>query len=305
MMKRIEVPCSRVTLMRSAALVFTFCFGLLGLVHAAPLAEASTPPGPSLNLTSAGSPPSAKKCMSDLRLLDGQMQSDGNWVHGSGFGYGYPLYGYGYEYGLGGYGALIGHGDALTSSHSRTRPGYELRTLIASATVLAQRGKQQECDALLTVAREVYKDYAADLRASKAPKKDGSAMRRQQIEAALPVAHSKGPYRSDQLIGADVVNPQGDDLGDVYDVVLNAQIAGKIEYLVVGRGGVFGIGERHIPVPWEAFKMTADGNVMVLDISKTNLDTAPRVAENHFYPSGNVGDRGQSADAFWKTRILK
>ena len=157
---------------------------------------------------------------------------------------------------------------------------------------------------MLTTAREIYKGYAGDLQDGKLPTGDGKAWRRKQIAAALPVAGSKAAYRSDQLIGSDVVNAQGEDLGDVYDVVMNSR-TGMIDYLVVGRGGVFGIGERHVPVPWGAFKITAGSDMMVLDTTKSNLDAAPRVTENHFSPSGEVGQQGKSADAFWKTRILK
>ena len=253
---------------------------------------------------SATQPEPAQKCASDLRAFDSAMQKDGNWLHGSGYGYGYPLYGYGYGYVYPEYGSLAGQGHSAVNYHARARPGYEIRTLIASATILAQRGRQAECDALLTTAREIYKGYAADLGDRKFTHSDGVAWRTKQIAAAQPVVGSKSGYRSDQLIGADVVNAQGDDLGDVYDVVVAPQ-TGKITYLVVGRGGVFGIGERHVPVPWEAFKITTAGNILVLDSTKANLDAAPRVAENHFSPRGDVGQQGASADAFWKARILK
>jgi len=242
--------------------------------------------------------------MNDLRELDGQMQTDGNWLHGSGFGYGYPIYGYGYGSGYGVLGGPAGEGNMINSSYSGARSGYEIRTLIASATILAQRGEQQACDVLLSATRDIYKGYAADLRDGKVPRSDSAMWRRQQIAAALPVTASKTVFRSDQLIGADVVNGQGVDLGDVYDVVTSPQ-TGKIAYLVVGRGGVFGIGEKHVPVPWQAFKVSAGGNLVVLETTKSNLDAAPQVAEKHFSRSGSVGQQGQSADAFWKTSLLK
>ena len=256
--------------------------------------------GPLLAAQPAGAPQSAQRCMNDLRVLDEQMQVAGNWVHGTGYGYGYPAYGYGY----GDHRVATDHSNARAGGHSRARPGYEIRTMIAAATILAQRGQQQECDALLTTTREMYRGYAADQRDRMAPKLDSGAWRRNEISTAVPVASSTKGYRFDQLIGADVVNPQGDDLGDVYDVVMSPE-TGNIAYLVIGRGGVFGIGERHIPVPWGAFKASPDNNVMVLDSTKSNMDAAPVVTVNHFSPAGTVGQQGKSADAFWKSRILK
>ena len=286
------------------SLTAALLLGFAGPLLAATAADTATVSGaPSTASPTAAAQP-AQKCMTDLRAMNGQMQTDGYWLHGSGYGYGYPVYGYGYGFGYGEHGALSVGGIPPLTSHSRARPGYEIRTLIASATILAQRGEQQACDALLTATRDIYKGYAADLRDGKVPRSDGAMWRRQQIAAALPVTGSKTAYRSDQLIGADVVNGQGVNLGDVYDVVMNPQ-TGKIAYLVVGRGGVFGIGEKHVPVPWEAFKVSAGGSLMVLDTTKNNMDAAPRVAVDHFSPHGSVGQQGQSADAFWKTSLLK
>lgn len=287
------------------SLLRTLCLGLSGHLLVASAAENAAAPSAT---ASPATQRSAQKCMNDLRVLDREMQTDGNWLHGAGFGYGYPAYGYGHGYGIGhGYAApVLGTtpGNPVSSGYSRARPGYEIRTLIASATILAERGQQPQCDALLTTARGIYKGYADDLRDGKMPRGDGMNWRRTQIAAALPVVGSKLAYRSDQLIGADVVNPQGDDLGDVYDVVMNPE-TGNISYLVLGRGGVFGIGERHVPVPWDAFKVTAGNSMMVLDTTKSNLDAAPRVQANHFSRQGNVGQQGQNADAFWKSSILK
>ena len=287
-----------------ASLTTTLILGFAAPLLAAKPADTATASG--LPATSSGMPAAqaAQKCLTDLRAMDSQMQTDGYWLHGSGYGYGYPVYGYGYGFGYGEQGALGLGGIPPTTSHSRARPGYEIRTLIASATILAERGQQQACDSLLSATREIYKGYAADLRDGKVPRSDGPMWRRQQIAAAAPVTGSKIAYRSDQLIGSDVVNGQGVDLGDVYDVVMNPQ-TGKIAYLVVGRGGVLGIGEKHVPVPWEAFKVSDGGNLMVLDTTKIHMDAAPRVAVDHFSPHGSVGQQGQSADAFWKASLLK
>ncbi|MEO8925494.1 MAG: hypothetical protein ABI330_22200 [Caldimonas sp.] len=35
--------------------------------------------------------------MSDVQAFERQMQKDGYWLHGSGFGYGNPMYGYNYD----------------------------------------------------------------------------------------------------------------------------------------------------------------------------------------------------------------
>lgn len=109
----------------------------------------------------------AQQCLTDLTAFDSQLQKDGYWLHGSGYGYGYPMYGYGYAYG----------GERLPAASSvqangywRARPGYEVRTLLASANILAQRGDQQACESVLGSARVIYTTYSADLRSGKVPR---------------------------------------------------------------------------------------------------------------------------------------
>jgi hypothetical protein len=51
------------------------------------------------------------------------------------------------------------------------------------------------------------------------------------LAAAQPVSASTGPFRSDQLIGTDVVTPHNESLGTVDDIVVSPR-SGKVTYLV-------------------------------------------------------------------------
>jgi sporulation protein YlmC with PRC-barrel domain len=89
------------------------------------------------------------------------------------------------------------------------------------------------------------------------------------IEIMLPVNLS-----ASTIIGTDVENPQGDNLGDIKEIMLDTT-SGRISYAVISFGGFLGIGDKYFAVPWEAFSIDDDQETFILDVSKEKLENAP------------------------------
>ncbi len=278
-----------------------FCLTIATPLLAAQPSAADTANAPSGG-KSVASPKPAEKCLSDIRAFSSQMQKDGYWLGGSGYGYGYPIGGLGYGYAYPMMGMGMGQPAAAIGSYTNARPGYEVRTLIASANILAQNGQQQECEDVLATTRTLYKVYVADMHDKKVSAGDGNSWQQQQIAGAQPVINEKIGFRSDQLLEADVRTPGNDALGSVHDLIMDPQ-TGKIAYLVIARGGIFGFEAKYVPVPWADFKITGNMSLLVLDTNKAAMDAAPEVTDDQFTAPSHFEDESQKIDAYWKAHI--
>ncbi|MDB5963044.1 MAG: photosystem reaction center subunit [Massilia sp.] len=76
------------------------------------------------------------------------------------------------------------------------------------------------------------------------------------------------------LIGDDVRNTQGENLGDIKEIMLDMQ-SGQVAYAVLSFGGVLGLGEKLFAVPWKALKLDTVNKCFTLDVSKEQLKNAP------------------------------
>ncbi len=253
----------------------------------------------------------ARKCLGDLLAFDKQMQKDGYWLSGSGYGYGYPMDGLSSGYGppimgdrsmAAGHPMMDGRPERTSAGYQNARPGYEVRILLASANILAQRGQQQPCETVLATTREVYKVYATNMHNSGLHMTDVPGWRREQLAAAKPVTSKNTSFRSDELLGTDVRTPQDEVIGSVEDLVTSPQ-TGKIAYLVIARGGIFGIDEKYTPVPWSDFKISPNANLLVLDTTKAALGAAPQVSKDQFTATGKFVQESQKVDAYWKANL--
>ena len=86
---------------------------------------------------------------------------------------------------------------------------------------------------------------------------------------------------ADTLVGYDVYNTAGQDLGDIKDIMLNV-FDGKVSYVVLEFGGFLGMGEKLFAVPWEALKLDAENKRFTLDVGKDRLKDAPGFDKDHW-----------------------
>jgi len=273
-----------------------FCIGFVTPVLAAQPAATGTVKQSSVSERKVAAAKPAGKCLSDLRAFDNQMDKAGYWLGGSGDGFGYPMEGYGL------YGPIGGNDEPTGIGYQNARPGYELRTLVAAASILARQGQQQPCEDVLATTRDIYKVYVADMHSGKMPMADVQGWRQLQIAAAQPVTSTNTSFRSDELVGAEVRSPQNGALGSVEDLVMRPQ-TGEVAYLVIAEGGIFGIDEKYVPVPWEAFKISPNVKLLVLGTTKSVLEAAPRVSKDQFATAGHFDQVSQKVDAYWKTHL--
>ena len=98
---------------------------------------------------------------------------------------------------------------------------------------------------------------------------------------------------ADTLEGDDVVNAQGEDLGEIKEIMIDVP-SGRVAYAVLSFGGVLGLGDKLFAIPWQALQLDPENHRFVLDVDKERLKNAPGFDKDH-WPS--------MADQRWATDI--
>jgi sporulation protein YlmC with PRC-barrel domain len=76
------------------------------------------------------------------------------------------------------------------------------------------------------------------------------------------------------LIGDKVTNTNGENLGDIKDIMIDLE-SGCARYAVIDFGGFLGIADKYFAVPWRALNVDQKNECIVFDIEKERLENAP------------------------------
>ena len=87
----------------------------------------------------------------------------------------------------------------------------------------------------------------------------------------------ESPHRliaSNRVEGTAVYDRQGGKLGRIEYFMVD-KVSGKADYAVMSFGGLFGLGGRHYPIPWNMLEYDPDKSGYVVDLDKEKLEKGP------------------------------
>src|SRR5579872_6362367 len=117
-----------------------------------------------------------------------------------------------------------------------------------------------------------------------------------QVQTETPVFHTdRSTFKkhslisSDRVEGTSVRRPGGERIGSIQRVMID-KLSGQVAYAVLSFGGIFGLGQKHLPIPWTQLKYNPDVEAYELNLSDDELKRAPAYeADTDF----DWGDRSQ------------
>jgi sporulation protein YlmC with PRC-barrel domain len=110
--------------------------------------------------------------------------------------------------------------------------------------------------------------FAQD-RASTEPKAAAPSTVQQEVAKHL----APGDKRASSLIGATVKNKNGESIGEVEDLIVSGR--NNVAAAVITVGGLLGIGEKRIGLPYRDIEISPDGRTLYISMTEEQLDALP------------------------------
>jgi sporulation protein YlmC with PRC-barrel domain len=92
----------------------------------------------------------------------------------------------------------------------------------------------------------------------------------QQQQKPLQAA---GMHKASDLMGKTITSQQGEELGNINDLLVSEQ--GEVQYIILSRGEVLGMGGELVPVPWQAANLQMQQDKLVSSLDKQKIENAP------------------------------
>ncbi len=121
---------------------------------------------------------------------------------------------------------------------------------------------------------------------------------REPVEAQKILA---GAWRGSQLMGINVHGGDGSRVGSIQDIV--GDVKGQVLYVILSVGGVLGIGNRLIPLPWEMVAPGEAPGTLRVQLSKSDLEQAPNFDHNNWPDFSQSEWRAKTKDYYENFRM--
>ncbi len=181
-------------------------------------------------------------------------------------------------------------------------PRQKLRAWSDAAYLYALEGNEKLCQTVLASMRTFYEGHQQLAGSESDDLNVKIAWRRAHLASATPIAAMDHLVRAKTFIGSEIRNLKDEGLGKIEDIVLNPDKR-DIRYILVSRGGFFGIGKNWVAIRWSDLRATEDHELYVLDVAPAVLDDAPPVEPRTFAKTADP-EWQRSLDQYWD-RVLK
>ncbi|HET9843776.1 MAG TPA: PRC-barrel domain-containing protein [Gammaproteobacteria bacterium] len=103
-----------------------------------------------------------------------------------------------------------------------------------------------------------------------------------------------------QVIGVDVKNNEGEDLGCIKEIILE-KVEGNVRYIVLECGSFLGLKGKYFAIPWNSIDYDKDEECFRLDIKKEDFKNAPGFDKDH-WPNMADTNWGKQVHAYFKSK---
>lgn len=117
---------------------------------------------------------------------------------------------------------------------------------------------------------------------------------------ARPETKPHALIASDRVEGTTVHRTNGEKIGTIQRLMID-KISGNVAYAVLRYGGLLGLGEKHMPIPWAKLKFDPTARAYQVDMSDDELAKAPSYTADKEFDWGDRSQETQLHD-YYRTR---